>query len=148
MPSIPSHQWVRCQFAPNDDFVAKASQFTGKLDIKRAIQTRTLKKAHEDQHWVNAYARYHYEHLIKCRTAYLLVEFFGQDDKAKIGIGEPEAPISTGVRSNVTAIVPVGGEDVLKAADHDWKVGSLTPSVTLRANIPKDRYGWVLLCWR
>ena len=101
----------------NDDFVVKGKSkpvYTGKLDIKRAIQTRTLKKAHEDQHWVNAYQDITLS--ISSNAAliiFLLSSSVKMTRQAKIGIGKPKAPISIGVPSNVpTAIVPVGGEDV------------------------------------
>ena len=55
----------------------------------RAVQSRTLRKEHEDQHWVNAYTRYWLEWMVELHGQYKLVEFFGQDDKAKIPVGEP-----------------------------------------------------------
>ena len=54
LPPIPSVQWVRLQFLPNVEDSAAAAQFTGRLGAKRAVQTRTLRKEHPDQHWVNA----------------------------------------------------------------------------------------------
>ena len=53
-PPVPSVQWVRLQFLPSVEDCAAAAQFTGRLDVKRAVQTRTLRKEHMDQHWVNA----------------------------------------------------------------------------------------------
>ena len=141
LPPIPSTEWVRLQFAANNDTVEKAAHFAGVLGVKRAIQKRTLSKEHEDQHWVNAMTRYHLEWIIELRLLTKLVEFFGQDDKAKIPVGDRVA-VSTGVRRSATSIVPVeGGQEMLRAMDHDFGYGNLTPSVTLRCNIPNDMSG-------
>ncbi|KAL7552225.1 hypothetical protein ACHAWF_016995 [Thalassiosira exigua] len=88
MPPVPSKEFVRLQFVPNNHTVEAASKFSGQLGVKRAIQTRTLRKQHPDQHWVNAYTRYVLEWLIQLRKkSPSSVEFFGQDDKAKIPMG-------------------------------------------------------------
>ena len=58
MPPVPSVEWVRLQFVPSHDTVAKASIMSGRLGCKRAAQKRNLRKAHVDQHWVNAMTRY------------------------------------------------------------------------------------------
>jgi len=88
MPLIPSHEWVRCQFVPNNTQRDAASVFTGKLDIKRGVQVRSLRKKHEDEHWVRAHIRYFKEWMVELRQQYDGIEFFGQDDKAKIPIGD------------------------------------------------------------
>ncbi|KAL7523484.1 hypothetical protein ACHAXR_000198, partial [Thalassiosira sp. AJA248-18] len=88
LPTVPSTEWVRLQFNPNNDYVERSSRFLGRLAIKRAIQTRTLRKEHEDQHWVNALTRYHLEWIIELKLTGASVEFFGGDDKAKIPVGD------------------------------------------------------------
>jgi hypothetical protein len=139
MPPSPSVEWIRLQFVPNNETVKSASLFTGRLGVKRAVQTRTLRKAHPDQHWVNCMMKYVYEWLIELNRELngVGVEFFGQDDKAKIPVGDSVA-ISTGVRANVrSAIVSAdGGDTVLNAMDHDFHRINLVLSVTLRCNIP------------
>ena len=57
VPPIPSVQWVRLQFLPNQAYSKVAEQWTGRLQAKRAVQTRTLRKEHMDQHFVNAMVR-------------------------------------------------------------------------------------------
>lgn len=57
LPPIPSVQWVRLQFLPNQEYSKVAAQWTGRLQAKRAVQTRTLRKEHMDQHFVNAMVR-------------------------------------------------------------------------------------------
>ena len=54
MPPIPSLEMVRLQFVPNNDTVEKSAMFSGRLGVRRAVQTRTLRKEHIDQHWVNS----------------------------------------------------------------------------------------------
>ena len=80
------------------------------------------------------------------RAKYRHVSFFGQDDKAKIPLGNSVA-LSTGVRRIKSAIVPAeGGEEVLRAADHDFRMANITPSVTLHCNIPRDMSGSFFSC--
>jgi hypothetical protein len=120
MPNIPSIEWIRLQFCPNNDTVKKAALLSGRLGVKRAIQTRTLRKEHPDQHWVNCMNLYHFEWIIKLRSLTNGVEFFGQDDKAKIPVGDSVA-VSTGVRSNDrSSIVSAEEENSLTAMDHDF----------------------------
>ncbi len=88
MPPIPSMEWVRLQFIPNCVHAAVAAKFTGRLEIKRAVQMRTLWKEHIDQHWVHALTRYYLEWLVELRQKYDGIKFYGQDDKAKIPIGD------------------------------------------------------------
>ena len=61
MPPIPIKEWVCLQFVPNDAECKTAGKFTGRLNVKRAVQTRTLRKEHVDQHWVNAMTVYYLE---------------------------------------------------------------------------------------
>ena len=91
MPLVPSLEWVRLQFSPNNGTVKKAIKFTSNIGIKRAIQKRILRKEHEDQHWVNVMTRYVLEWLIELRAKVVPVEFYGGDDKAKIAVGDKEA---------------------------------------------------------
>jgi len=76
MPPIPSEEWVRLQFSPNNHTVEKARYLTGVLGLVRAVQSRTLRKKHEDQHWVNAMNKYVYEWLIELKSKGVEVEFF------------------------------------------------------------------------
>ena len=55
------------------------------------------------------------------------------DDKAKVHVGEPTAPVSTGVRGR-TSIVPLS--TTLEALDHDLHKSSLTPNIVLKCDIP------------
>ena len=138
LPPIPSTEWVRLQFVPNRADNAAAEKFTGRLEAKRAVQTRTLRKEHMDQHWVNAMTRYYLEWMVELKKKYDGVEFFGQDDKAKIAVGDKVA-VSTGVRANNKGIVVVG--ESLLALDHDFHAANIVTSSTLRCNIPDEVSG-------
>lgn len=63
------------------------------------------------------------------------VMLFFCDDKAKVPVGNPGSPESTGVRGR-QSIVPVTTKRV--ALDHDMTSASLTPSVVLHCSIPDD----------
>eukprot|EP00956_Cyclotella_meneghiniana_P025642 scaffold53876_cov80-Cyclotella_meneghiniana.AAC.5 len=136
-PVPPSLELVRLQFVANNHTVSSATKLTGGLGVVRKAQTRTLRKLHIDQHWVNAYNRYVYEWLIELRLLTPYVEFYGQDDKAKIPIGD-SVPISTGVCPNTRTSIVAPDSEALNACDHDFHVGNLTLSVALRCNIPKE----------
>ena len=77
--------------------------------------------------------------MVELKSKYDGVEFFGQDDKAKIPCGD-EVPVSTGVRANNRGIVSIGGPG-LGAMDHDFHCSNGIAAVTLRCNIPKDVSG-------
>ena len=57
------------------------------------------------------------------------------DDKSKIHVGEPEAPVSTGVRGK-TSITTT--DTTLEDVDHDLYKASLTPNVVLQCKIPES----------
>jgi hypothetical protein len=63
------------------------------------------------------------------------VMLFFYDDKAKVPVGSPGNPVSTGVRGR-QSIAPVTTE--LVALDHDMTSASLTPSVVLHCSILDD----------
>ncbi|KAL7538123.1 hypothetical protein ACHAXR_008302 [Thalassiosira sp. AJA248-18] len=140
IPPIPSLEWVRLQFVPNRADSAQSAKFTGRLMAKFAVQTRSLRKEHVDQHWVNAMTRYYLEWIVELKKEYDGVEFCGQDDKAKVPVGD-EVPVSTGVRANSRGIISVGYEGRMRAMDHDFHYTNITPSVTLICNIPDDISG-------
>ena len=142
-PPYPCEQSIALQFSPSYETVKAAAKFTGRLQVNRKVQSRTLRHQHPDQHWVNAQTKYHKEHLVDCRNQVgrRHVRFYGQDDKAKIPIGS-EVAISTGARRSNKAIVPTDPSlNKNFAADHDWSNASIIPSVTLHGNVPDDYLG-------
>ena len=137
VPPIPSIKLVRLQFVAKNHTVSLAAKLTGALGVGRKAQTRTLWKLHVDQHWVNAYVRYVKEWLIELRLLTNGVEFYGQDNKAKIPIGDT-VHISTGVRSNIRSSIAAPNSQVIQACDHDFHVGNPTLSGDW----------WFILHWR
>ena len=85
------------------------------------------------------------EWLVKLRKICPRLEFFGQDAKAKIPVGD-DVPVWTDVEAHNTGIVPAGDKCLLQALDHDFHVGNITQSVTLPWNIPKDFPGSIFIC--
>ena len=106
-------------------------QYTGKFLIKYMVQTRQLRKEHEDSHYCAALFRYLREFCIKYKE---FVCFICADDKHKIAIGEGVAT-STGVRNRPTMI---SRNTTLTACDHDFTKLSLTPSVIFFIDIPTN----------
>jgi len=69
--------------------------YTGRFSIKFGIQSRQLRKSHADAHHVNSLFQYVKVFCVKYRDFTLYVS---ADDKAIVPIGEPDLPVSTGVR--------------------------------------------------
>lgn len=131
---IPSKSLVRLQFAPRNPFARTAWNFTSKIDVQYKIQRRQLRLDHPDQHYCNALLKYVKKRAIQLKAENVNMDLFFCDDKAKVKVGEPGFAISSGVRGRVT-IAPTG--TTLVAGDHDMNKVSLTPSVTLQADIPQ-----------
>lgn len=133
---IPSQEWLRLQFLPVDPDAASAVHYTGKLEVKFAVQSRVLRAKHEDDHYAAAVFKYQRAMAVDLRNTQPV--FVCMDDKAKIPIGEPGRPTSTNVRSR-PSLVAKGHP--LTAMDHDHSKASLTPSVILRSTVPTDSNG-------
>ncbi len=63
------------------------------------------------------------------------VVFYLMDDKAKVNVGEPHLAVAFGGRGRCS-ILPTDVKPI--AGDHDFKIVSLTPSVTLRVYVKPD----------
>ena len=70
MPPITTIEMVRLQFVPNVNTSETAGRFSGRLKLRRGVQMRSLRKQHEDQHWVNSMTRYILEWLIELKKKY------------------------------------------------------------------------------
>lgn len=138
LPPIPCTEWVCLQFVPNCADNAAAAKFPGRLEAKRAVQTHTLIKEHVDQHWVSSMTRYYLDWMVELKKKYDCVEFFGQDDKSKIAVGD-KVTVSTGFCANNKGIVAVG--EVLPALDRDFHAANTICSSTLQCNITNEVSG-------
>lgn len=127
---IPSKSLVRLLFAPRNPYTHKALNFTSRIQVQYKIQRRQLRATHPDEHYCCTQFKYFKERAVEERE---IVAVFFCDDKAKIPVGEPDAPISTGVRGKKT-LAPVS--TTLAAKDHDMHKSSLTPSVILQCDVP------------
>lgn len=72
---------------------------------------------------------------VKYRSHVLLLPV---DDKAIVPVGEPENPISTGVRGHHRSLTFASSGPALSALDHDFHLFGIVPSVALAINIPES----------
>ena len=92
---IPSEATVLYSFSPPNMFSKSSQYYTGKINLKHAIQRRLLRSFHADSHYCNALFRYMREMAIQHKENCLFVSC---NDKAKVDYGEPGTALSTGVR--------------------------------------------------
>lgn len=116
MPVVPSEEWIRLQFWP-------LYHYSGRFQVKFGVQIRQLRKDHPDQHYVSTLLQYvrHFSVLMHDVATYMSV-----DDKAIVPVGEPKAPVSTGVRGHNRSLVPAVGPQ-LEALDHDFHLHEILP---------------------
>ena len=129
---VTSKSLVRLQFAPRNSYLHSAFNFTGRIQVQYKIQRSQLRVNHEDQHYCAAQFKYFKEKAVEMASD---TAVFCCDDKAKVPIGEPGAPISTGVRGKKTIAQSC---TTLAALDLDKSKCSLTPSVYLQCHIPSS----------
>ena len=91
-----------------------------------------MRAKHVDDHYCAALFKYVKSKAVE-ESEHLML--FCCDDKAKVAVGEPGAPISTGVRGRKT-ITPAS--ITLEALDHDIHKASLTPNVVLKCEVPSS----------
>ena len=144
---VPCLNTVARQFSPNRPSALTSGSFTGRFKVVRQVQTRCLRKEHEDARYVAVLAKYCKGFVCEAKAAALelrmssAVQAAGLDDKCKIPFGQPGLPVAAVARAHAGGgqhgmLAPVG--TILAAADHDTnKAGSLTPSVTFMKNIPE-----------
>ena len=96
------------------------------------VQTRQLRKSHEDSHYVAALFRYQREMAIKFRE---YSAFICLDDKHRLSVGEPGYPVAAVERGK--RVIVARNRDFL-VADHDFTRFSLVPSVSFFIDIPEE----------
>ena len=89
-----------------------------------------MRAAHPDDHYCAELFKYFKSKAVEEKDR---VMAFCSDDKSKIHIGEPNAPVSTGVRGSESIIPKLV---TLEALNHDTHKSSLTPNVALWCDIP------------
>lgn len=102
IPAVPSVEWMRLQFWPANPCTDRAIGYTGRFQVKFGVQIRQLRKDHADKHYVSALLKYVRNFSVLQRTN---LTYMSVDDKAIVPVGEPNAPISTGVRGHNRSLV-------------------------------------------
>ena len=95
---VPSIATVELAFAPPNISSAATRHYTGKVNLTHKVQARQLRSYHPDAHFCAAQYKYMREVAMSFRKENVI--FLSADDKAKIMVGEPSLPISSGVRGN------------------------------------------------
>ncbi len=98
------------------------------------MQCRQLRKDHPDSKYVAVIMRYAKEFAVEHSDSVLMISV---DDKAIIPVGEPQCPVSTGVRGhNRSFVMSSTSMSQLKALDHDFHVAGIVPSVAFFPTVP------------
>ena len=100
--------------------------------MKFMVQTRQLRKTHEDSHYAATIFRYQREMAVKFREYSCFVSL---DDKHRISVGEPGYPVAAVDRGK--RVIVARNQDFL-VADHDFTRFSLVPSVSIFVDIPEE----------
>ena len=133
----PSESWIRLNFYPSNSYVNAAAQYTGRFQVKRAVQQRLLRVQHEDAD----YAFYQYTLLknfaVKWRDH---CHMQCLDDKAIVPVGDPGKPMTAVSRSHHSGLTS-GERNQLLCVDHDYHLCGIVPSVCLTVEIPDTPRG-------
>ena len=149
---IPSRSCVELQFHPRCPAKLSAGRFTGRLKVRREVQSRILRKSNPDAHACNALAKYcktktvmlrdlareldHQRSEGEVRLASLILAR-GSDDKEAMPFGPPGLPISSGVKTFGPVLTNIDSKGLL-TLDHDaGRAGTLTISVDFDMAIPE-----------
>ena len=92
-----------------------------------------MRKSHPDAKYIAVILQYVKKFAV---TFNHLTRILSVDDKAIIPVGEPDNPISTGVRGHHRSLAVAGSGPTLAALDHDFHVFGVVPSVALAIEIP------------
>ena len=139
---VPKEDCVRHQFTPNHPTHLAAGNFTGRYKVVRKVQTRCLRKEHEDAHYVAALIKYNKIRIVRVRDACVEAGFArgvlraGLDDQKQMPVGPPGLPINSGARPHGPVLAPA--DQRLDASDHDsHRQGAIINSLTLLNDIPE-----------
>ena len=93
--AIPSEQGVRLQFWPKNPRMKATSQYTKRLPVKITVHKRQFSQNHMDSHYCAAIFRYVCQYAVLFRDSSL---FLRLDDKHRVKVGEPGAPVASAAR--------------------------------------------------
>ena len=134
---IPSQQFLRLQFYPQNPRTNTAEQYYKRLPVKMMVQKRQFRKTHIDEHYCAAIFCYmrEYAFLFKSQSLFICL-----DDKHRLKVGEPKFPVAAAERGRR---VIVSLQEVFQVGDHDFTRFSIIPSVLFCIDIPESIGG----CW-
>ena len=115
---------------PSNPYTRTALTFISRFPLQHKIQRRQLRAAHPDDHYCAVKYKYLRNRVVAEGSNTVM---FCCDDKAKVHVGEPGAPVSTGVRGKTSITTSA---TTLEALNHDLYKSSLTPNVVLKCKIP------------
>lgn len=130
----PSNSWIRLNFMPSNPMAKTAENYTGRFNVKFAVQQRLLRAQHEDAQFA-----LHQFYMLKDMAVKYREFAYMQclDDKAIVPIGEPYRPVSTGVRAHHQGLTVTNSRGLL-CLDHDYSVAGMVPSVCFQVSIPES----------
>ncbi|KAK3097052.1 hypothetical protein FSP39_005923 [Pinctada imbricata] len=131
--ACPSVSWLRLNFWPSNPYTKAAMCYTGKFNVRYAVQQRLIRQKHPDADFTFKQFQMMKEMAVKLRDK---ANFMCLDDKSIVPIGEPGCPVSSGVRSQNRALVPNSVK--LAALDHDFHIHGAVPSVLFHVDIPEN----------
>ena len=139
---VPGRDCVADQFTPNYPNRLTAARFTSRFRIHRKVQTRCLRKEHEDAHSVAALAKYNKIRLVRANAACVEAGLTrgvlraGLDDQKQMPVGPPGLPINSGARAHGPVLAPI--DQRLDASDHDsHRQGTVVNSLSFLNDIPE-----------
>ena len=128
---VPSESWILFQFTPKDRTKHTALNYTSRFDITYKIQSRSHQQQHEDTYYCMSLFKILRSFAVKYRD---YSNFFCEDDKHAVNIGEPDSPLSCLLRGR--KVMTLKGHETT-APEHDWHRFKVTPSVLLHCHIPE-----------
>ena len=95
-----------------------------------------MRKSHPDSKYVAVTLQYVKNFAVKYKSQALLLSV---NDKAIVPVGEPDNPISTGIRGHHRSLTFASSSGLtLSALDHDFHLFGIVLSMALAINIPES----------
>ena len=129
---VPSESLIRLQFWPSNPYTSTAVKYSGRYQVKYAVQQRLLRVQHEDSRYcANQFGN------LKTFAVHMkdFTVFLSDDDKAIIPVGNPGSPLSATQRHHNRSLSATSG--AAPASDHDFHTCGMVPSVIFNIDIPE-----------
>ena len=135
--AAPSDSWLKLNFYPGNPTTESATNYTGRFQVKHAVQQRLLRAQHIDSEFGFHQYTLLKHFVVKWRDNCLMQCL---DDKAIIPVGEPGKPTAATNRRHNAGLVTSTGTGLL-SLDHDYHLCGIIPSVCLQVDIPDEPRG-------